>query len=69
MPAPVGVELCAYLENDLSTSGAVEADEFISGCGLVRDLPMGRHHATSAQIAKKLQARTLRERGQKCQEK
>jgi uncharacterized membrane protein YhhN len=40
--------------------GAVEADEFISGCGLVRDLPMGRQPATSSQIAEKLQTKGLR---------
>jgi hypothetical protein len=34
--------------------GAVKSDESISGCGLVRDLPIGRQHGTSLQLANEL---------------
>jgi len=42
--------LKAYPEKGFSALGAVKADEPISGCGLVRDLPMGRLPAKAQNV-------------------
>jgi hypothetical protein len=45
--------------NDFTTPGAVKSVEPISGCGLVRDVPMGRQRVTSPQIEKKFFSKTV----------
>jgi hypothetical protein len=50
---------CAYPKDDFITPGAVKRFKSISGCGLVRDPPMGRQQATFAQLGKKFFSKTL----------